>query len=170
MVRAQLCRGRRVATLGKQTNDCGNDRRNTKIESNSDHSTIWKEYSKTGPGYNLKYFVVTWTLTSFRNPGFQKTWNHEFRTNILWFQVAWLGSTGFNINLIALCSSNQPRQDKLIIFFLISARSNFPEQSIPVSENLQCSLRRGLSWGDEPRAAALYTVQNYTLLCVLFTV
>ena len=33
------------ATLGKQTNDCGN-RSNTRIKSNSDHPIIWKEYSQ----------------------------------------------------------------------------------------------------------------------------
>ena len=50
---------------------------------------------------------------------------------ILWFSAATkLHSTGFSINfwseaLIALCSTNQLRQDKLIIFFLISAQSNF---------------------------------------------
>ena len=49
VVRSALYRGQVATTLGKQTNDCGN-RRNTKIESNSNHPTIWKEYSKTGPG------------------------------------------------------------------------------------------------------------------------
>ena len=86
-------------------------------------------------------------------PGTSETGNNQY------FMTSGSGgapdSTHFNINfwpvytLIALCTrANQVRQDKLIIFFLISSRVNFTGQSIPVEENLQCGLERGLSWGD----------------------
>ena len=137
------------ATLGKQTNDCGN-RSNTRIKSNSDHPIIWERiFSELAKSHHLSFWRNSERTIFLEH---QK----EAIISILWLQAAVGPLTQLNLtstfglcNLIALCSrANQVRQDKLIIFFLISSRVNFTGQSIPVEENLQCGLERGLSWGD----------------------
>ena len=63
------------ATLGKQTNDCGN-RSNTRIKSNSDHPIIWKEYSQNWQSLIILAFgeiqkeLFSWNIRSGNNQYF----------------------------------------------------------------------------------------------------